>query len=180
MAKKKIKQKKRRRLKNVDSGFIRFISKSRKKKLTVIMKFITHLGDGWLWLGMIVGFLFVDINVGMALGFAMVIQIGFQLLLKNIFTRERPYIKHKDISNLMLPPDKFSFPSGHTAGAFAMAITFWYFYPVLFVPFLVLAVLIAASRMYLGLHYPSDVLAGIVLGYGSARLAVFLILLIDI
>ncbi len=165
---------------NPDRLFVHFLNKNQRKQLTAAMKFFTKLGDGWLWFVLAVSFFLVNINAGLAFSFALIIQIVLQIIIKNLISRDRPYIKHEDIENLMLPPDRFSFPSGHTAGAFAITFVFWYFYPVFFVPMLVISLVIAFSRIYLGLHYPTDVLAGIGLGYLSARLAVFLVLQIDL
>ncbi len=177
---KRKKEKKSGKWRNADPGFIRLLSKGRHNRITGLMKLLTRIGDGWFWLVLTIIFLFIEIYAGMAFGFALIIQIGLQIALKRIFSRDRPYIKHEDITNLMIPPDKFSFPSGHTAGAFAVAFVLWFFYPVLFIPGLILAILIGISRMYLGLHYPSDVLAGVLLGFLSARLAVFFVLLIEL
>jgi undecaprenyl-diphosphatase len=62
------------------------------------------------------------------------------------------------------PADEFSFPSGHTAAAFVMVSILGSFYPVLLLPLVILASFIGISRVYLGVHYPSDVLAGAILG----------------
>lgn len=163
---------------HADSHIMRFLQKGRSRRLTQIMRLITHLGDGWLWVLLCIGALIINLDTGMALSFTLVIQIAVQGILKRIFSRKRPYIKHRDLTNLMLPPDRFSFPSGHTLAAFAMTFVFKVFFPPLFIPLLVISSLIGISRIYLGLHYPSDVLTGIVLGYVSSWLGVHLSLLV--
>ena len=65
---------------------------------------------------------------------------------------------------MILPPDQFSFPSGHSITAFAIAVPIGLFYPELRVPLLLVAASIAASRIVLGMHFLSDVLAGSALG----------------
>ncbi|QJR20899.1 hypothetical protein BREVNS_0149 [Brevinematales bacterium NS] len=159
---------------NLDKEIVALLARKRRHGLNVFMTIMTRIGDGYVWFGMILFLLFVDMYAGVVLAMAQLIQILLQFLIKNIFTRDRPYVKHGDISILLAPPDRFSFPSGHTAGAFTVVFFLWYFYPVWTWPFLVLAILIGFSRMYLGLHYPTDVLAGMVLGYVSVRVALFL------
>jgi len=159
---------------NLDKEIVALLARKRRHGLNVFMTIITRIGDGYAWFALIVLLCFVDLYAGVVLAMAQLIQIVFQFLVKNIFTRDRPYVKHGDISILLAPPDRFSFPSGHTAGAFTVVFFMWYFYPIWTWPFLVLAILIGFSRMYLGLHYPTDVLAGMVLGYVSVRLALLL------
>ncbi|MFN4216164.1 MAG: phosphatase PAP2 family protein [Brevinematales bacterium] len=159
---------------NLDKEIVSLLARKRRHGLNVFMTIMTRIGDGYVWFGMIIFLLFVDMYAGVVLAMAQLIQILLQFLIKNIFTRDRPYVKHGDISILLAPPDRFSFPSGHTAGAFTVVFFLWYFYPLWTWPFLVLAILIGFSRMYLGLHYPTDVLAGMVLGYVSVRVALFL------
>lgn len=161
-----------------DSHIIRFFQKGQSKKLTLIMRFFTHLGDGWFWVFVCFLGLAINFDTGMALIFSIVIQIAFQPVLKRIFSRTRPYIRHKDLTNLMLPPDRFSFPSGHTMAAFSITFVFLFYFPPLFVPMVIFSSIIGISRIYLGLHYPSDVLIGVVLGYISAWLGVQLSLVV--
>jgi undecaprenyl-diphosphatase len=171
---------KKRDWKQTEKYIMLFIFRIRRNKLTAFMRFMTRIGDGWLWFLMDISFLLVNISAGLALCFASLLQLALHVVLKRLFTRERPFIKHNDITNLAIPPDRFSFPSGHTAAAFAVAFVFLYFYPVMFIPMLVIASLIAFSRIYLGMHYPSDVFAGGVLGFLAARLSVYFVLLLDI
>jgi undecaprenyl-diphosphatase len=67
---------------------------------------------------------------------------------------------------VILPPDKYSFPSGHSITAFAVAFSVGLFYPDLQAPLLAVAALIASSRIILGMHFSSDVLAGSLIGVG--------------
>jgi undecaprenyl-diphosphatase len=157
-----------------EKEMIHFLSRRRVRVLTAFMKLMTRIGDGQVWALVILILFFVNIYAGFALLFGSVIQVILQQIIKNLFSRQRPYVSHEEISIVINPPDRFSFPSGHTAGAFVLVFFFWYFYPFLFVPMLVIATLIAFSRMYLGLHYPTDVMAGVVLGYISARLGIVL------
>ena len=86
------------------------------------------------------------------------------LVIKPMFTRKRPYEILKSVRTMIAPPFGSSFPSGHAASSFAAASMLWFFN----MPFrhlaLVLALLIAVSRVYLMVHFPSDVLVGVVSG----------------
>jgi undecaprenyl-diphosphatase len=87
---------------------------------------------------------------------------------KYLFDRARPFISDTDIAPLMKTPSSSSFPSGHSATAAAGALTLSAVYPS-FAPALVLSgILVALSRIYLGVHYPFDVLAGILIGVATA------------
>lgn len=89
-------------------------------------------------------------------------------ILKNIFTRERPFVGFEEFKLLIEQPLSYSFPSGHTSSSFAVA-TIVYIYAKRFrTPIILLASLIAFSRLYLFVHYPSDILGGILLGIFSA------------
>lgn len=87
---------------------------------------------------------------------------------KHFFDRARPHMNHSEIAPLIKTPGSSSFPSGHSATAAAGAITLSAVYPA-FAPLLAFAgFLVALSRVYLGVHYPLDVLAGVVIGTVTA------------
>jgi len=96
-------------------------------------------------------------------------------VLKDVFGRPRPSIGHPEIHPLVAVPHTASMPSGHAAGAFAAALAVGLVHPRLRWPLLALAALIALSRVWLGVHYLTDVIAGAALGsivaYVSWRLA---------
>ena len=104
-----------------------------------------------------------------------VVGIIVYKLLKHRLVRERPYITHVDICAGTAPLDRYSFPSGHTMHAVALTLLSVTHFPELgwvLVPF---ASLVAASRVVLGLHYPTDVLAGGALGASLAGLGLVLL-----
>ena len=86
------------------------------------------------------------------------------LVLKPLVARIRPCDVNTAVRLLIAWPDDFSFPSGHTGASFAAVAALYASRSKLWIPSLILAVLIAFSRLYLYVHYPSDVLAGIAIG----------------
>ena len=99
-------------------------------------------------------------------------------LLKGIADRARPPLADPTLSVVGVVPDSTSFPSGHSATAFATAIVVGFAYPRLRLPLLALAAVVALSRVYLGMHYWSDVLAGSLLGVAVGLAAVWLVRLV--
>ena len=132
------------------------------------MVIATRAGDGWLWLtiGLVVLF-WGDDRRYLALGTAFAALATGQavfIILKQICGRERPCATEQHCWSKLLPPDRFSFPSGHTITAFCLGLPIGLYYPSLLAGLMFCALSIAASRVLLGLHYLSDVLAGILIG----------------
>ncbi len=104
----------------------------------------------------------------------MSVGIVLFLSLKRACGRKRPCALEPHSWATLLPPDQFSFPSGHTITAFAMALSLGVFYPVMLLGLLFCAFSVALSRILLGMHFLSDVLAGAAigsaLGYAAALL----------
>jgi len=137
------------------------------------------MGDGWLWFGLGAMLLVYGgpqkfAAVGAA-GAAAILGIVVFMVLKRLSQRARPCQLEPHCWSRVLPPDKFSFPSGHTMTAFSIALVVSYFYPSLEGTLFFLAFSIAVSRIVLGMHFLSDVLAGIVLGIalGCASITAF-------
>ncbi len=133
----------------------------------IVFTLITHLGDGglfWIALALILICTKKYRRAGICMGIALIcgVLVG-NLTLKPLIGRIRPFdLRPTDL--LISPPSDFSFPSGHTLASFGGATALYRNHPKGGVPALVLAVLIAFSRLYLYVHYPTDILAGLVLG----------------
>jgi undecaprenyl-diphosphatase len=88
------------------------------------------------------------------------------LILKRLIGRERPCSINPICWARLIPPDRFSFPSGHSITAFAITVPLSMFYPAYMVGLLFCALSVAMSRVVLGLHFLSDVVAGSLMGAG--------------
>ena len=140
---------------------------------------ISRSADGHLYVGYGLSLPFIFGSSGrslfLALIFAFAAQLPVYYLLKNNIKRERPYRKIENLSNLIMPPDQYSFPSGHTAGAFIIAEIAGFHFPALQRLLIIWAVLVGISRIFLRVHYPSDVIAGMILGLGTSSLGIMIL-----
>ncbi len=105
---------------------------------------------------------------------AFLLELSLYYLIKKNVRRPRPFNRLKGVRALIVPPDEFSFPSGHTGAAFLLAVVLTAALPALGPWVFAWAVLIGISRVYLGVHYPGDVLAGLALGTISAHAGIWL------
>jgi undecaprenyl-diphosphatase len=141
----------------------------------ILMILSTRGGDGWLWyaLGLILLFYGGEHRFGAiaAAGSAALAGIVVFRAIKNTSHRQRPCHIEPHCWSSILPPDRYSFPSGHSITAFAVAVSVGMFYPQLMPWLLTAAVLIAASRIILGLHFLSDVVVGSAIGAALATSA---------
>ena len=145
--------------------------------LDAVMPFISGLGDGgavWIGLTLVLMLCRKTRKPGymMALALVLGLLIG-NLTLKPLIARIRPYDANPDVTPLIDRLSDYSFPSGHTLASFEAAAVLLLQYRAKAIPALVLALLIAFSRLYLYVHYPTDVLAGALLGVAFAFLARF-------
>jgi undecaprenyl-diphosphatase len=139
---------------------------------------VSRLGDGIVWYVLILALpvLYGPVAVKPALVMALTGALGVILykLLKRVFVRERPFITHSSIALAGAPLDRYSFPSGHTLHAVSFAWQASAHFPELAWVLVPLAAMIAASRVVLGLHYPTDVLVGALIGASLAELGLSL------
>jgi undecaprenyl-diphosphatase len=139
-----------------------------------VFQIASRLGDGLIWYALILALplMFGRAAVKPAIVMALTGALGVLVyaLLKRVFVRERPFITHAAIDRGAAPLDRYSFPSGHTLHAVSFSWQACAHFPQLAWVLVPLAALIAGSRVVLGLHYPSDVLAGAAIGAALAEL----------
>ncbi len=147
--------------------------------LDFLMPKITFLANGgWFWIALAVALLIFPKTrkTGLVMGIALIcgLLVG-NLTLKPLIARIRPYDLMPEINVLVKHLSDFSFPSGHTLASFEGAMAIFLTQKKRYgIPALVLATIIALSRLYLFVHYPTDVLTGCLLGIGFAFLAKFI------
>ena len=160
------------RVRDLDRALFWAIFRLRLAPLTLVMRAFTVAGKaGALWgviafLAFLVnGFELYDLLAPWA---AVAVSWIVAEAAKYLFNRARPFISDTEMAPLIKTPSSSSFPSGHSATAAAGALALSAVYPA-FAPALVLAgFLVALSRVYLGVHYPFDVLAGLLIGTVTA------------
>lgn len=145
----------------------------------IIVPLISGLGNaGIIWIALTIVLLVIPKTRRSGLIMALALIADLILcngILKNLVARTRPYDVNTAVNLLIEKPVDYSFPSGHTAASFA-AVTALYLAgeKKLWKPALVLSVLIAFTRMYLYVHYPTDILGGIAVGIISGYIGFFI------
>lgn len=164
--------------------FLDFLQTIHTPLLDKILAFITSLGNAgiiWIVLAVVLLILPKTRKTGIIVAAALLMDLILcNLILKNLVARVRPYDVNTAIAILIKKPLDFSFPSGHTAASFAaMTALFLAKMKKAWIATLVLAVLIAFSRLYFYVHYPTDVLGGAVVGILSGIIGYAIVEKID-
>lgn len=157
---------------------VRFNRANSRRAISAFFGAVSTLGDGLFWYAVMAALLLrqgpealeavlVMVAAGMACTFT-------YTWLKSTTSRERPCQRHPGIRVTTLPLDYYSFPSGHTLHAVCFTVVASVYYPALWPLLLPFTLLVAASRLILGLHYLSDVIAGALIGGTLALAALYL------
>jgi undecaprenyl-diphosphatase len=156
-----------------DVSWARWVHRLARYNLAVrALVVVSWLGDGVLWYVLIGALALLgstdERDVAMQMMLAGALNLPLYFWLKRSIGRPRPYVQCPGIEACARALDKFSFPSGHTLHAFTFLVILAWYFPAWGLAVLPLVVLIAISRVALGLHYPSDVAAGAALGAAVA------------
>lgn len=140
---------------------------------------VSRLGDGMGWYTTLatlpVVFGLSAIRPVAHMGVTALVGVALYKLLKTALVRERPFASHAGVQPVTAPLDRYSFPSGHTMHAACFLTLLGVYFPPVMWLLLPFGVSVAASRVVLGLHYPSDVAAGALIGWLLARISLVLV-----
>ena len=160
-----------------ESNIVLFVQENlRTDFMDPVWKFITSLGDeGIVPIALCILFLFfkktrkVGITAGMSLALEAIL---INLTIKKLVGRTRPYVVNEAIEYITKRPSDNSFPSGHTGCMFAVASVLFYMMPKkVGIPAMIVASLVGISRLYVGVHYPTDIIGGFIIGMFTGFIA---------
>lgn len=158
---------------NIDvSTFYWLMARKNRQFLTRVSRGVSHSADGPLYVLVALSLWWADYPQ-----WAMIIATGFVVerllyfVLKKSFKRNRPADILDDFTSFIHPSDQFSFPSGHTSGAFFMAYCLSEWFPEISLSLYSWATMVGMSRIFLGVHFPTDTVMGALLGTACAILA---------
>jgi len=166
-----------RKLDSADIGLCTLLNRlSRTTAVRKLFRTVSRLGDGVIWYSLMILLPVLGgydgVVVSLHMGLTALAGLLVYRVTKRHYERERPFVRHAGQVACAMPPlDRFSFPSGHTLHTVSFTLVLCGYFPHMIWVLLPFAVLMALSRMILGLHYPSDVLAGALIGGSLALLS---------
>lgn len=152
-----------------EAGFcLRCNRLARRRAVRRYFSVVSRLGDGLAWYALLAVLPVVAgpsaLLPSLHMGLTALAGVAAYKFIKGVLNRERPFASCRAVKALLPPLDRYSFPSGHTLHAVSFTLMLGHYYPVLLVVVVPFALSVALSRVMLGLHYPTDVLAGALLG----------------
>ena len=151
---------------------------SRRRPIRALFALASWLGDGKFWYGLMLALPVLAGAQGgrtaVQMAVSSLVGVLVYKLLKHSTSRERPYVRHSTIACAVAPLDRYSFPSGHTLHAVCLTLIALEYHPELALLLLPFTFLVMLSRMVLGLHYPTDVIAGAAIGWILAEASMLL------
>lgn len=174
-------------MQDIEKEIVVYLNSLRSKKLDKVSEFISSvkvLFMGWVIFIAIVMFFSLDLGLKLFFELALVFMVHYffsEFIIKFgskkfLFIRKRPYVQYpKEIRGIGRNFSDSSFPSSHMASVTGGMIVLNSFFPAFWPVFIVFGILLGLSRLYNGMHYPSDILAGVILGfiYGFTTLSVY-------
>jgi undecaprenyl-diphosphatase len=145
-----------------------FAKIQQRSNCCLVGKLISKSGDGYLQVALPIFFFIANESDILALLclYAFALERPLYFILKNILKRSRPTASIPNFHSVIIASDEFSFPSGHTSAAFLLAFISWEYSMLLGFTLMIWASLVGCSRVLLGVHFPTDILAGASLGTG--------------
>lgn len=168
------------RIEHRDAVILRLINNSLKcSVLDILMPIVTYFGSAFVTIPLCIAAI-LNKNASVhrfGIGSALALSISYIIseIIKITVNRLRPFLKMENLNIKKIGIDKYSFPSGHTTAAFSIGIMGSLFLPSASAIFITIAFAVGVSRMYLGVHYPTDVFAGSILG-SITSICIFLII----
>ncbi|MCF8010848.1 MAG: phosphatase PAP2 family protein [Clostridiales bacterium] len=160
---------------NSDKILFNLINGIRSTILDIIMPVFTLYGSIWFAVSISILLLYFQLELGIKISAALITSTLIVQIIKNLTNRHRPFIENPDCQTLGHLFKDYSFPSGHTCAACTISIVLSYGFPGLTKLWIFLAIFTGISRVYQGHHYPTDVLAGTIIGCLAGLLSLSLL-----